>query len=73
MSKKSGRGGSVELPTDGSILASEVRYQAGVIVGDGFGKYKKFEKLSKRMKVFLNLKAVKMSAQDRAMKWISKN
>ena len=32
-----------------------MRYQAGVLIGEKFGNYKKFEKLRKRMRKFLNL------------------
>ena len=59
-----------EIDENGSVLASEVRYQAGVIVEEGFGKYKKFESLSKRTKKFLNLKSVKIDGSGRKGKWI---
>ena len=36
-------------------LLYEVRYQAGVLIGEKFGSYKNFEKLRKRMRKFLNL------------------
>ena len=41
----------------GSILATEVREHAGLLVGDGFGKYKKFQRLGERIREFLNLKS----------------
>ena len=31
-----------EIIDHGHVLVDEVRYQAGVLIGDGFGKYKKF-------------------------------
>ena len=62
-----------EIDENGSILASEVRYQAGVLVGEGFGKYKKFHSLSKRMKKFFNLKSVTVDGPGRKVKWISKD
>ena len=61
-----------EIDEHGSILASEVRCQAGLIVGEGFDKYKKFENLSSRIKTFFNLKTVKVVGSRRPVKWISK-
>ena len=58
-----------EIETTGSILASEVRYQAGVLVGEQFGTYKKFARLSERMRKFLNLEVVGTSGKEK--KWIS--
>jgi len=49
---------------------SEVREHAGLLLGEKFGKYKNFEKLGKRMKAFLNLKAVRISG--RKFKWVAK-
>ena len=55
----------VENENDGrkSILVSEVREHAGLLLGEEFGKYKKFEELSKRMESFLNLKAVRIGGR----------
>ena len=61
-----------EVDATGLILATEVREQTGVLLGYGFGKYKKFERLGERIKIFLNLKAVKMNRSDRRVKWVSK-
>ena len=61
-----------EINENGSILASELRYQAGVIVGEDFGKYKQFARLSERMKTFFNLKAIAIPNDDRPVKWVAK-
>ena len=58
-----------EIDHNRSILVSEVRYQTGALVGEDFGKYQKFEKLSERVKKFLNLKAVAKDGEVK--KWIS--
>ena len=51
----------------------QTRYdQAGILVGEGAGKYKKFEDLSRRIKKFLNLKSVKIDGMGRAVKWVAK-
>ena len=62
----------VENENDGrkSILVSEVREHAGLLLGEEFGKYKTLERLSKRMRTFLNLGAVRMSG--RKVKWVAK-
>ena len=52
-----------------SILVSEVREHAGLLLGEEFGKYKTLERLSKRMRTFLNLGAVRMSG--RKVKWFA--
>ena len=59
-----------EIDARKSILVSEVREHAGLLLGEEFGKYKKFEKLGKRMKSFFNLKAVRISG--RKFKWVAK-
>ena len=61
-----------EIDETGSILATEVRERAGLLVGDGFGKYKKFQRLGERIRKFLNLKAVKVNGSGRRVKWVSK-
>ena len=61
-----------EVNESGSILATEVREQAGVILGDGFGKYKKFQRLAERIRKFFNLKAVKVNGMGQRVKLISK-
>ena len=53
----------------GFILGSDVRYQAGVLVGTGFDKSAKFKDLSKRMKEFLKLT---VTGINRVTKWIPK-
>ena len=40
----------------GSVLASEVRNQGGIIVGESFGKYKRYARLSDKINHFLELK-----------------
>ena len=47
-----------EIVDNGSILESEVRAQAQILISQDFGKYKKFEKLSRRMKKLLRLKVI---------------
>ena len=42
-----------EIADNGSIFRSEVREQAQILISQDFGKNKKFEKLSRRMKKFL--------------------
>ena len=59
-----------EIDARKSILVSEVREHAVLLLGEDFGKYKKFEKLGKRMKAFLNLKAVPIGG--RKFKWVAK-
>jgi len=49
---------------------SEVREHAGLLLGEEFGKYKKFERLGQRMKTFFNLEAVRMGG--RKFKWVAK-
>ena len=44
-----------EIDGNGFILASDVRYQAGVLAGSGFDKSAKFKDLGKRMNQFLKL------------------
>ena len=61
-----------EVDESGFILATEVREQADVLLGDGFGKYKKFERLGERLRKFFNLKAVKVNGSGRRVKWVSK-
>ena len=58
-----------EITEHGHVLVDEVRYQAGVLISDGFGKYKKFERLGERMKKFLNLTVEGQCGK--AKKWIS--
>ena len=58
-----------EINENESILADDVRYQAGVIIGEEFGKYKKFEKLAIRIRKFFNLKSVGEIGKEK--KWIS--
>ena len=53
----------------GFILGSDVRYQAGVLVGAAFDKSAKFKDLSKRMKEFLKLT---VTGTNRVTKWIPK-
>ena len=50
-----------EIDDKGFILASDVRYQAGVLVGSGFDKSAKFKDLGKRMTKFLKLTVNKSS------------
>ena len=57
-----------EIEEHGSILCSEVREQAGILIGEDFGSYKKFARLAERMKKFLGLKAVGNAGA--AKKWI---
>ena len=57
-----------EIEEHGSILCSEVRQQAGILIGEDFGSYKKFARLAERMKKFLGLKAVGNAGA--AKKWI---
>ena len=47
-----------EIDARKSILVSEVREHAGLLLREEFRKYKKFERLGKRMKTFFNLEAV---------------
>ena len=61
-----------EVDENESILATKVREQAGVLLGDGFGKYKKFTRLAERIKTFLNLRAVKVQGSGLHVKWVSK-
>ena len=61
-----------EIDESGSILATEVRERAGELLGDTFGKYKKFQRLAENIKKFLNLKAVTINGSGRRVKWISK-
>ena len=58
-----------EIDARKSILVSEVREHAGLLLGE-FGKYKKFERLGKRMRTFLNLDVVRMGG--RKVKWVAK-
>ena len=58
-----------EVNANDSIRVDEVRYQAGVLIGEQFGKYEKFEKLGERKRKFLKLRAVGESGK--AKKWIS--
>ena len=64
--------GEVEVDENGSILAKEVRERTDLLLGDVFGKYKKFERLGERIRKFLNLKAVKVNGSCRRVKWVSK-
>ena len=61
-----------EVDESGFILATEVREQADVLLGDGFGKYKNFERLGERLRKFFNPKAVKVNGSGRRVKWVSK-
>ena len=61
-----------EIDENGSVLSSEVRERAGLIIGEGFAKYNKFHGLSKTIKEFFNLKSVKIDGMGRAVKWIAK-
>ena len=47
-----------EIEEFGFIFATEVRKEAGVLLGEDFGKYKKFARLSENLKKIFNLKAV---------------
>ena len=58
-----------EIDDKSFILASDVRYQAGVLVGAGFDKSAKFKDLGKRMKKFLKLT---VTGTNRTTKWIPK-
>ena len=58
-----------EIDENGFILASDVRYQAGVLVGAGFDKSAKFKDLGKRIKIFLKLKAI---GKNRLATWVPK-
>ena len=58
-----------EITDNGSILGSEVREQAQILIGQDFGNYKKFEKLSRRIKKFLGLKAIGDSGKEK--RWVS--
>ena len=62
-----------EIEEFGFILATEVRKEAGVLLGEDFGKYKKFARLSENLKKFFNLKVVTINGSGRRVKWISKN
>ena len=59
-----------EIDARKSILVSEVREHAGLLLGEKFGKYKNFERLSERMKAFFNLEGVRISG--RKFKWVPK-
>ena len=59
-----------EIDARKSILVSEVREHAGLLLGEEFGKYKKIERLGQRMKTFFNLEAVRMGG--RKLKWVAK-
>ena len=61
-----------EIHENGSVLASEVRGRAGLIIGEDFSKNKKFHGLSKRIKEFLNLKSVQIDEIGSAVKWVAK-
>ena len=58
-----------EIADNGSILGSEVREQAQILISQDFGKYKKFEKLNRRMKKFLGLKVIGNSGKEK--RWVS--
>ena len=58
-----------EIDDKGFILASDVRYQAGVLVGEEFDKSAKFKDLGKQMKKFLKLT---VTGTNRTTKWIPK-
>ena len=58
-----------EIADNGSILGSEVREQAQIRISQDFGKYKKFEKLSRRMKKFLGLKVIGNAGKEK--RWVS--
>ena len=58
-----------EITDNGSILGSEVREQAQILIGQDFGNYKKVEKLSRRIKKFLGLKAIGDSGKEK--RWVS--
>ena len=57
-----------ELDDNGSILLNEVREQAGILLSEEFGTYKKFERLGERMKQFLGLKC--MGEVGKATRWV---
>ena len=64
-----------EFDKTGSILATEVRKQEGALLENGFGKYKKFERLGDRnqkIEKFLNLRSVKVNGSGRRVQWVSK-
>ena len=42
-------------------LATEIQEQAGILLGDGFEKYKNAQCLGERRRKLLNLKAVKVN------------
>ena len=58
-----------EIADNESILGSEVREQAQILISQDFGKYKKFEKLNRRMKKFLGLKVIGNAAKEE--RWVS--
>ena len=58
-----------EIADNGSILGSEVREQAQILISQDFGKYKKFEKLNRRMKKFLGLKVIGNAGKEK--RWVS--
>ena len=55
-----------EIEEHGSILCSEVREQDGILIGEDFGSYKKFERLAERIKKFLDWKQLVMQAKQRS-------
>ena len=58
-----------ELDARKFILVSEVRDHAALLLGEEFGKYKKFERLGKRMKAFYSLELV---MGGRKFKWVAR-
>ena len=46
-----------------------MREQAQILIGQDFGNYKKFEKISRRIKEFLGLKAIGNSGKEK--RWVS--
>ena len=58
-----------EIADNGSILGSDGREQAQILISEDFGKYKKFEKLSRRMKKLLRLKVIGNAGKEK--RWVS--
>ena len=58
-----------EIADYGSNIGSEVREQAQILISQDFDKYKKFEKLNRRMKKFLGLKVIGNTGKEK--RWVS--
>ena len=59
-----------EIDENCFTVVTEVREHAGLLLGDGYGKYKKFQGLAHRIKKFFNLKVVTINGTGRKVKWM---